>query len=780
MRTAAVRGAAWLPALRRLVRHPLAPACVLAALAGAVLLQCLTHLPPAAALLAAALIALPAWRWPLLRLPLMLLLGAASFGLRAEWGLQQRLPYALEGVDLDIRGRLADLPTTGVESTRFDLLLEEARQDGTLLPLRGRIRLSWFGQVPPLPACSRWQLRVRLKRPRGAANPGGWDVERHALQLGLVATGYVRDDGDNRALGAAAFCVDRWREHIAAHLAAQLGDTPVAHLLRALAVGDQRGLSEADWQVLRATGVGHLIAISGFHVSLLALAGAAVTRRLWRCFPRLALRWPGLLIETPSALACATAYAALAGFGLATLRTLLMLAVVALARLLRRHLPVRQALALALAAILLGDPLAILSAGFWLSFAGVALLLFCLDGRPLRAWWHELVQAQGAMSLGLLPLTVALFGQSSLVGPLANLIAVPWISLVVVPLILAGALLALALPMIGNIFIHLAAIAMDAQWRLLQWMAQWPVAQWHFAESGLAALLLGLAGALWLLAPRGVPLRGLALLLLLPLLWPPSTRPARGEFEASVIDVGQGLAVLLRTREHALLYDTGARFASGFDLGEAVVVPAAQALGVTRLDLLVVSHADIDHAGGAGAVTRSLQPREILAGEPVALPGATACTAGQAWYWDGVEIRVLHPGAQAAVESNDRSCVLLVQSGQGRLLLTGDISANVEATVAEAAGTAPLALLVPHHGSKTSSSAALLDALQIQLALVSAGHRNRFGHPHAAVTARYRERGIALLNTADSGCIRVLFRPDAAPRVIERCRPARAKYWRDP
>ena len=754
----------------------LAPASVLALLAGALALQLSPGLPSPWLLATGCVAALLLCRWPLLRWPALCLLGACWFGLRADLALAQRLPHELEGADMDVQLRVLDLPDARADAVRFDALIESASYQGRLLPLHGRLRLSWFGAAPLLRACGRWQLQLRLKRPRGASNPGGFDLERHALQLGLVATGYVREDAGNRELATSGFCVDGLRERIAAAIAVQFGDSAAAHLLRALAVGDQRGLSDEEWQVLRATGVGHLIAISGLHVSMLGLVGAWCARRLWRLWPQCTLRWPAVLLETPLALACATAYAALAGFGLATLRTLLMIAAVALARLARRHLGLGQSLALAMAAMLLADPLALLSAGFWLSYAGVALLLYCLDSSRERSAWSELVHAQGTMSLGLLPLSVWLFGQSSVVGPLANLVAVPWISFVAVPLTLAGALLILPLPFAGCFFLQLAAWALEWQWLLLQWLAQWPLAQWHFAESSVAALLLAGLAVFWLLLPRGMPLRGLGLLLLLPLLWPRTTAVQPGEFEVFVIDVGQGLAVLLRTREHALLYDAGARYPSGFDLGEAVVVPAAQALDLRRLDRLVLSHADMDHAGGAAAVQRALQPRTLLVGD-AALPAAPTCEAGQQWNWDGVEFRVLHPDAATPRQGNDASCVLLVQSGQARLLLTGDISAAVEPAVAAAAGRAPLVLLVPHHGSKTSSSAALLDALSVQLALVSAGYRNRFGHPHPAVAERYRARGIRMLGTAESGCIRMIFSPAAAPRLLEQCRLARRRYW---
>ncbi len=391
------------------LRHPLAPAAWLAMLAGALLLQLAPLLPPAPLWAAAVLTAALLWRWPLSRWLALMLIGAAWVGWRSDLALRQRLPVALEGADLDLRLRLIGLPERRGEAMRFDAYVLDARRDGAALAFRGRIRLAWYGAAPPLRPCAQWQLRARLKRPRGAVNPGGLDMERQALQLGLVATGYVRDEAMPRETRVDDFCVDAWRQRIADAIDARIGDARLAALLRALAVGDQRGFDEEHWQVLRATGVGHLVAISGFHVGMLALATAFCVRRLWRLWPSAVLAVPGVLLEAPFALAAATIYSALAGFGVATQRTLLMLAAVALARGLRRNLGAPQALTLALGAILFADPFAILSAGFWLSFVGVALLVHVARDGPPRAWWRELAPAQFAMSVGLLPLGVWLF-----------------------------------------------------------------------------------------------------------------------------------------------------------------------------------------------------------------------------------------------------------------------------------------------------------------------------------------------------------------------------------
>jgi competence protein ComEC len=383
--------------------------------------------------------------------------------------------------------------------------------------------------------------------------------------------------------------------------------------------------------------------------------------------------------------------------------------------------------------------------------------------------------------VALLPLTLWFFGQASLVGALSNLIAVPVVSFVIVPCALLGMLLLGLCPPLAAPVLWLAARIAHAQWWLLEQMATWPGAHWYLPAVQPHALLLAVLGALWLFLPRGVPLRGFGLLLFLPLLWPPLPRPAEGAFQAWVLDVGQGLSVLLRTRDHLLVYDAGARYPSGFDLGEAVVLPSIHALGISRLDMLMISHGDNDHAGGAEVVADAFPGVQRYAGEPsrMRVP-MQQCVAGQAWQWDGVRFRVLSPARGAGDRDNDSSCVLLVEGRGGRLLLTGDISAKMEPQVAAALGPGPPpVMLVPHHGSKTSSSAAFIVAVRPRLAVVSAGWRNRFGHPKPEVLARYAEAQVPVFDTARQGAIPLDFPADAPPRREPGWRQRQARYWRE-
>jgi len=579
------------PAAARVSTPIIGSASALALLLGVLGVHALPHLPPRWLDLAVAALAAAMLLQPRLRLPACVLLGFAWCAFRADLTLAARLPRELEGRDFSVVGVLDELPKKREDASRFVLRIESAELDGRAIPLHGRARVSWYGEVPvELEPCSRWQLRLRLKRPRGLLNRGGFDSERQALERGISAVGYVRDAPTNRRIGERSWCVDRLRDELSRGIAERVADPHDAALLQAFAIGDTRGLDEEDWEVARANGIPHLIAISGFHVGVAAAFGAGLIQLLWWLWPRLGLRWAFPIAQAPAALATAVLYGVLAGGSLPTVRTVVMIAVIALTRFGRRHGSAAHSLALALLAILVFDPLATLAAGFWLSFVGVAFLMLCLTrGRGLRGFLRELGIGQLVMTVSLLPLSLWFFGEASLVGALSNLIAVPLISFVIVPLCLLGVLALLASVPLATPLLMLAGWIAHAQWWLLEWMATWPGAHAYLPEVAGWTLLLAMLGAIWMFLPRGVPARWLGALLFLPLLLPRQQAPARGAFEAIVIDVGQGLSVFVRTREHTLLFDAGARYPSEFDLGEAAVLPTLHALGIRSLDVLMVS-----------------------------------------------------------------------------------------------------------------------------------------------------------------------------------------------
>ena len=760
----------------------------LALLLGAAAVQWLPSLPPTDLLLAcAAGLLIVAWRCPRARWACWIGLAFVYTAGRAGAVLQQRLPRRLERRDFDIVGTVEGLPQVRPDAVRFVLRVQRARLEGKPFALHGRLHLSWYGAPKAASRpCTRWHLRVRLRRPRGSMDPGAFDSERHALQARISAVGYVRTHGVNRRLGVRAFCIDAIRDRLSHAIGHALRGNASHALLAALGVGDKRGLGEHDWRVARTVGVSHLLAISGFHIGVAALLGALLASGLWRAWPVLCRGVPRRVAQALAALMVASGYAALAGFGLPARRALLMIAVLALARAMRRHVPPRRALSLALAAVLVFDPLSVLAPGFWLSFCAVAVLLLMLEPRRARHWRQRLGEAgrsQLLISVALLPLTAWFFGQGAPWGPLANLVAIPLVSLVVVPLTLLGIAAWPLAPGAAALSWRLAGGVMQHLWDMLAMMAHWPGAHWYLPAVSWPALVLACIGVLWLFVPRGMPGRWLGLVLWLPLLWPSLPTLPAGAFQATVLDVGQGLSVLVRTRRHLLVYDTGARYPSGFDYGDAVVLPAIRQGGFGPADRIVISHGDNDHAGGARAVARAFPHARRLSGEPKRMPvPMPPCHAGQHWTWDGVRMRVISPPAhlRPLLEHNDLSCVLLITGRGGRLLLTGDIEKDLEPLVARAVGPGPpLVLVVPHHGSSSSSSRAFIRALSPRLAVVSAGWLNRFGHPRKDVLERYHAAGVPVLNTARAGAVIVRFPGQGVPRVTARWRLDHRRYWRE-
>lgn len=764
---------------------PFGIAVAAALLAGATLGLRWPVLPPLAVL--ALLAAAGAWLWwrdSRWRWMGAAVLGLALAGLHAGHALSQQLPAVPGRVDVTVQARVVELPRH--EARRVLLVLQVDDAPGLPEQVRGRrLRVAWYtsgfgGRDPyrgPLPrAGERWHLDLRLRPPRGLRNPGGFDGERTALAQRIAATGYVRNiDAAHRVAPPAG--IDAWREAMSLRIAASVPGGS-ARFVQALALGDTRGLDDADWERLRANGLTHLVAISGFHVGLVGGLAALLAGGLWRLAPGLGRLWPRPIVAGVAGFVGALGYAAVAGFALPTVRTVLMIAIVALVRCQRRPLGMGEGLALAAIAVVLVDPLAVLTAGFWLSFAGVAWLLWCLpdrDRRPVR----ELLSAQGVASLGLLPLTVVLFGEASLAGPLANLLAVPWWSLVVVPLSLLGTGLDALHAGAGAWPWRAAAWCFDLTWPLFGALADTGLALWWLPEPRAFALPLALAGAFWLLLPRGLPGRPLALLLWLALLWPARDLPRPGAFDVVMLDAGQGLAVVVRTSRHALLYDAGPAIPEGFDAGERVVVPALRGLGVRRLDRIVVSHADSDHAGGLPAVRRAFEA-PVLAPAGSTLPTGQAdgaCGAPRRWQWDGVAFEFLHPPPHFPYLGNEASCVLRIAGPHGVALLTGDIGEVVERELVRRHGARLRAdvVSVAHHGSGSSSDPAFVDATGAAHALVASGHGNRFGHPRADVVQRWQAAGARVHDTATAGALTVRVGPSGV-QVVGR-RDSQRRLW---
>ncbi|MDF9774564.1 competence protein ComEC [Pseudomonas baetica] len=681
----------------------------------------------------------------------------------AQWALDDRLPAALDGETRWVEGRVTGLPRHDDGVVRFELTDIQSRR--TRLPRQ--MRLAWYGG-PPVNSGERWRLAVKLKRPVGLLNPQAFDYQAWLLTQHIGATGTVKD---GELLAPAQWA---WRDAIRQRL--QAADAQGrSGALTALVLGDGAGLSREDWQVLQDTGTVHLLVISGQHIGLLA----GVVYLLIAGLARFGL-WPNRLPWLPwacgLAFAAALGYGMLAGFGVPVRRACLMIGMVLLWRLRFRHLGAWWPLLLALNGILLLEPLASLQPGFWLSFAAVAVLILTFGGRlgPWR-WWQTWTRAQWLIAIGLCPLLLALGLPISLSGPLANLFAVPWISLVVLPPALLGTLL-LPVPYVGEKLLWLAGGLVDGWFRVLT-LVSGQVPAWVPAAVPLWAWLIGAIGALLLLLPRGVPMRPLGWPLLLMLVFSPRSMLQEGMAEVWQLDVGQGLAILVRTRHHTLLYDAGPRFGD-LDQGERVVLPALRTLGVKGLDLMLISHAHADHAGGAPAIAKGLPVKQVVSGEPSDLPvelQAERCESGRQWTWDEVDFQLWH--WPLAGDSNQNSCVLLIEANGERLLLSGDIDAAAERALLNSPLALPTDWLqAPHHGSRSSSSMALLDVLQPKGALISRGQGNSFGHPHPTVIARYQKRGMAIYDSAEHGAIRLQLGRFEPPWSMRQER----RFWRDP
>jgi competence protein ComEC len=750
-----------------------------------------------------------AWALPRRHLAWLLLaalLGFASTGLRSLAFDAQALDPALEGQNLRVVGVVTDMPQRNEAGVRFTLATESATLQGRPTRVPATIDVGWYssvavpgteptdpqGQPQEVRAGERWSMTLRLKAPHGSRNPFGFDFELWLWERGVQATAYVRAGAQDAApqhLGQTWLHPVAWlRQSVRARIFAAVEQRQVAGLIAALVVGDQAAIDRVDWDVFRATGVAHLVSISGLHITMFAWGASCLLGWLWRRSAHLCLRWPAPTAALLGGVLLACAYSVFSGWGIPAQRTCLMLATVGLLRLSGARWPWPQTWMLACAVVVASDPWALLQAGFWLSFVAVGVL-FATDAgtAPLQAGESRLqgtatrlgamLREQWVVTVALAPLTLLLFGQVSLVGLLANAFAIPWVTLVVTPL----AMLGVALPVLWG----LAGVAIALQMQLLQWLAAWPWATLSLATAPWWLAAVGVLGGVLLVARLPWSMRVMGLPLLLPCLLWQAPLPPVGEFELLAADIGQGNAVLVRTADHALLYDAGPRYSQDSDAGHRVLLPLLQALHV-RLDTVLLSHRDTDHVGGAAAVL-AMQPQAALLSSIApddrlqSLRPAQRCVAGQHWEWDGVQFDILHPQAadyDKPHTPNAASCVLRIQSAglaPQVALLVGDIEKpQEEQLLAAHAALRADVLLVPHHGSKTSSSEAFLDAVQPRQAWIQAGYRNRYGHPADSVLQRYLQRNVLVRDSPHCGAMR--WRSDV-PAESDCSRTVQMHYW---
>lgn len=716
---------------------------------------------------------------------------AAGAGLAVCHGqdlLERRLPDACERVPLAVTGTIASLPRVtlypdGRRQQRFEFL-----SDPLALPqCRGprRLLLNAPGE-PQLTAGERWQFEVLLRRPWGLVNPGSFNMQAWYAQTGIDAVGSVRSRVPALRLAqpGVGSAHQRYRQWLSGRILAALGEGPASAILRALVVADRSGLDHAMWTLFRQYGISHLLVISGLHVGMVAACGFLLGGLLARGLALVGL-YRGVALAGPlCALLLATAYTALAGFSLATTRAWLMLFCFLLATLCGRPGLSWNNLLLAAAILLALNPLAGLGAGFWLSFGSVACLLWLALWRPGAGLIGRWLGTHAYMCLAMLPLAGWWFGGASQVAAVANAMLVPLMGLVVVPLALLGVVLA-------GFNGSLAASA----WQLAAWPLQqllplgqaWAQEHPHWLYATLTPTFPAVALAMLALAMVVMPLRGTLKLLLLPFLLLPLLLPLNGQrtaygdaVQVIALDVGQGTAVLIHDRSHALLYDTGGGMPGGPDLADSVILPLLRSRGISRLDTLVVSHADHDHSAGLDTLRARVPLGTLLVGADMAgMPGATACRAGLAWRWPGgARFQILAPADGEALDRNDGSCVLRLQAHGHSLLLPGDIGAERERQLVRywrESLVSDLAL-APHHGSNTSSSSAWLKQVDPALVVFTHGRANHYGHPAAAVSERHARLAIGSHSTALEGALEWTLRPGQAPKLLAH-RSRSPRYW---
>lgn len=728
----------------------------IAVLLGTLLLQFLPQLPPLWLTLLVVIPLLVASRRyaKSALLPAFCLMFAWTAWLAQE-RLQHRLPESLAGKDIQLTGTVSSLPEVreaGGQRFRF-------KPDSSTHQLPAIILLRTYRPDYQVQAGERWRFTLRMKPPHGFQNPGGFDYEAYLFRQNIGARGYVRKQPAAERLQAApAWSWLTLRAALKQRVQGVLEQHVAAPLVVGLLVGDRSGLQKSHWKLLQHTGTAHLMAISGLHIGMVAGFAYLLLRWLWALSSRASLFLPAQKAAAIASLAAALIYAGLAGFSIPTQRALIMLTLAVMALLANRPLPFQTLFSATLIAVLLWDPFSVLDTGFWLSFVAVAIIAWAMTGKRDRGKVRQFFHVQLAVSVGLLPLVMARFQLAPWLSPLANLLAVPLFTFAIVPMILLSAvLMSLPITAVAGESVLLASAELLAWlWSLLESLAGWHAAYWAVTPPSYWALLCAMLGVICLLAPPALPGRWLGLIWLLPLFVISADRPAAGDFRLVMLDVGQGLAVHIQTASHDLVFDTGPSFGPSFDTGAAVVLPYLRQAGVDRLDTLVISHGDNDHAGGSHSVIEGIPVMQVLTAD-TDLPAAQRCRAGHGWQWDGVKFDILHPGDAYYGDRNNAACVLRVTGRGGSALLPADIERRAENILLDRLGTGLKSdiLIAPHHGSKTSSSQAFLETVKPGWILIPAGYRNRYRHPHPLVLERYQQAGASILSSAAAGAVRL-------------------------
>ena len=763
----------------------------IAFLAGDVYLQFFSHLPNAlyvyTILFVSVLLSIVFTRYRYyLNIMTAFVLGFSYSYWYASSTLAWSLPAYLEGKPLLISGYIASIPVTDDWQTNFIVDLETRQYDSELVKQKAKIHLAWRGEVPPLMVGDKWQWVVRLKRMHSTQNPAGYDYEAWALQHGIRAKGYVISSNQNQLIAShtAHHLINQWRQKLNEKLQHYLPDSPTSPWLTALILGERHQIAPADWEVLRATGTNHLMAIAGLHIGILAGFVHFLFSFLWRRSERLMLWCPTSIAASVAALVAAIFYSLLAGFSLPTQRAAIMLSVFVILLVCRRQINAWHAWSMALLVILLLNPLSVLSESFWLSFGTIALIIYGMGGRLApRGWWWKWGRTQWIIGVGLIPFSLLFFQEMSLISFIANTVAIPWLGFFILPFCFLSTLFLFLIPNFASILLGIADKSLGGLWMFLTFLSHLPHATWHHAIPNVWIFVSAFIGILLLLLPSGVRGRLLGVLWLLPLLLVKAPVPASGGVWLTMLDVGQGLSLVVETQSHVLVYDAGASNPRGLDMGESVVLPYLRFIGTERIDKLVLSHGDNDHMGGAKSLLNHFPVLGIETSTPDKIKPfyANYCLSGETWEWDHVRFRFLYPEKKAPYLGNDSSCVLQIDNGEQSILLTGDIEKLAEKNLLETDSERLRAtiLTAPHHGSRTSGLLAFIRAVEPRYVLYSTGYRNRYHFPHPSIIKRYNEADSIGLNTAKTGAIQFKIEKYNPVLLPDLFRVTHHRYWMD-
>ena len=673
-----------------------------------------------------------------------------------------QLPVTLIQKPVLIEGVISSIPQKKYRGQSFVFHTNQINQQ----KINTHFLISWYQHPPQLHVGQHWHLIVKLKPPIGSQNPGGFNYADFLMHQGISATGYVvtRDENQNQLLSQKKlFYIDILREKIQKQISLSISNTTIAAFISALCVGLRDGLTQFDWQVFQKTGTNHLVAIAGLHIGFVVAAIYLLINKFVRFFPTLLLRMPASQIAEIAALGGAILYSALSGFAIPAQRASIMLFIFMMGKIIFKNMSMWYRWFIAMMVILIINPFDFCEASFWLSFISVGLLTWVMSDRlespsHLVSWG----KMQMTMVIGLMPLMFWFFQQASIVSFMANAIAIPWVGFLILPVALSASMMCVFhLFWLSQSLFWFSGKCLYPLWKILSFLSMVSFASWHHAFPNMIILLLGMVGVIVLLSPRGLPAKWIGCFGLLPVFFyhPPS--PSFGYFKATVIDVGQGLSVLIQTKHHVMLYDTGAHFPGGFDYGDSVVTPYLREQGVSVINRLEISHGDNDHSGGADAIVKNFHVERFFTSAPKLVRHfhAVYCNSMQQWTWDGVRFITLNPVPNEPYEDNNSSCVIKIIGKKGQLLLTGDIQYETESRLVERYGNQlhSTVLVVPHHGSRTSSSDAFISAVSPQYAVISAGKYNRYHLPVESIVDRYKRHHIVLYNTADTGAVTIRF-----------------------